>query len=186
MAEILASFTAPIAGPNGLLYTARACGNKAADGLWQGWIEFTPMDGTPPIRSPRETTQPNRIDAEYWATGLTSIYLEGALRRALVGVPTVRQAREEPPAFEAPLPSSARPVIPGSREAAMDPFSVYEKGEPLLRKQLGALSAWHLINIALAYDLTDEPIDLLNVRSPGYLAELIVRGVRQRQNVRGR
>ena len=37
----------------------------------------------------------------------------------------------------------------------LNPFSVYEKGEPLLRKQLGALSAWHLVNIVLAYELSD-------------------------------
>jgi hypothetical protein len=53
------------------------------DGLWEGWIEFIPTDGGAPLRSRRETTQPNRDDAVYWATGLTPVYLEGALERAL-------------------------------------------------------------------------------------------------------
>jgi hypothetical protein len=182
MAETLAVFTTPIAGPNGLFYTARACGSKATDGLWQGWVEFTPIDGGSTIRSPRETTQPNRVDTEYWATGLTTVYLEGALQRALPGPSPVRPVRNERPAFEEPL-SGARHAVRGSRESALDPFSVYEKGESLLRKQLGALSAWHLVNIADAYDLTDEPLDSLNQRSSGYLVEVIVGAVRDRQNL---
>jgi hypothetical protein len=35
------------------------------------------------MRTPRETEQPNREDLAYWATGLTQVYLEGALTRAL-------------------------------------------------------------------------------------------------------
>jgi hypothetical protein len=183
MAETLAVFSTPVAGPNGLFYTARACGSKAPDGLWQGWVEFTPVDGGAPIRSPRETTQPNRVDTEYWATGLTTVYLEGALQRALPGPPPpVRAVRDERPAFDEPL-SGARHAVRGSRESALDPFSVYEKGELLLRKQLGALSAWHLVNIAVAHDLTAEPLDSLNQRSSAYLIELIIRTVRHRQQL---
>ena len=35
------------------------------------------------LRSFRETTQPNLTDLRYWATGLTPVYLEGALERIL-------------------------------------------------------------------------------------------------------
>jgi len=177
MAETFAVFNTPVAGSNGLFYTARACGNKATDGLWQGWVEFTPIDGGTPIRSPRETTQPNRVDTEYWATGLTPVYLEGALQRALSGPPPVRTVREERPAFDAPMPG-ARHAMRGSRESVLDPFSVYEKGEQLLRKQLGALSEWHLVNIVVAYDLSEEPVDSLNQWSAAHLIDTIVRAVR--------
>jgi len=180
MAEIFASFPAAIASSGGIFYTARACGSKAADGLWHGWVEFVPVDGGVPIRSPRETTQPNRVDTEYWATGLTPVYLEGALQRALSGPPPTRPTRVERATFDSPLPDTRHAPV-GSREAALDPFSVYEKGETHLRRQLGALSAWHLVNIALAYDLTDEPLDSVNQRSAAYLIELIVRTVRDRQ-----
>jgi hypothetical protein len=184
MAQIFATFSAPIASSHGVFYTARACGGEATDGLWHGWVEFMPVEGGAPIRSPRETTQPNRVDTEYWATGLTPVYLEGALQRALSGPPSIRPMRAERSAFrsafESPLPDVRHAVV-GSREAALDPFSVYEKGEVLLRKQLGALSAWHLVNIALAYDLTDEPLASLNQRSAPYLIELIVRTMRDRQ-----
>ncbi|HET9833402.1 MAG TPA: hypothetical protein VFP91_16895 [Vicinamibacterales bacterium] len=180
MAEIFATFPAPVASSEGVFYTARACGGPASDGLWHGWVEFIPVDGGAPIRSPRETTQPNRVDTEYWATGLTPVYLEGALERALSGPPPVRSAREKRAAFDGPLPTTRTAAV-GSRAAALDPFSVYEKGELLLRKQLGALSEWHLVNIVLAYDLSEEPVEVLNQRSAGYLIDAIVRSVRERQ-----
>jgi hypothetical protein len=53
------------------------------DGVWEAWLEFNPLGGGSPLVTSRETTQPNRTDTEYWATGLTIIYLEGALQRAL-------------------------------------------------------------------------------------------------------
>jgi hypothetical protein len=182
MAEILAEFQARVASRDGRFYAARACGAKSADGLWQGWVEFTPLDGGATIRSPRETTQPNRIDTEYWAGGLTPVYLEGALQRALSGPPPTRLSHTGPPAFEGPL-AAARHSVVGSREAALDPFSAYEKGEQLFRQQLSALSDWHLVNIALAYDLTDESVATLNQRSSAYLVELIVSSVRDRQKI---
>jgi hypothetical protein len=52
-------------------------------GSWKGWIEFASIDGDSHVRTPRETEQPNRGDLAYWATGLTQVYLEGALRRAI-------------------------------------------------------------------------------------------------------
>jgi hypothetical protein len=71
-------------------------------------------------------------------------------------------------------------VPPTGRDSVLDPFSVYEKGETLLRKQLGALSAWHLVNIALDYSLTNSGADALNRMAAGDLVELIVAGVRER------
>ena len=60
----------------------------------------------------------------------------------------------------------------------LDPFSVFEKGEVLLRKELGALSPWHLVNIIRAYRLSAKPDDVLN-RMPGAaLVDIIVDQVR--------
>ena len=83
MAEVLVQFTDPVTGSDGRIYIARACGSEMPDGLWQGWIEFESAAGGTMLRSGRETTQPKREDAIYWATGLTPVYLEGALERAL-------------------------------------------------------------------------------------------------------
>ena len=83
MSEVFVEFTEPVTSADGQDYTARACGGEMPGGQWQGWIEFQPLAGGEPIRSSRETTQPNRQDTEYWATGLTAVYLEGALRRSM-------------------------------------------------------------------------------------------------------
>jgi hypothetical protein len=89
-------------------FRAQACGAPMSDGRWTAWVEFIPLDGGQPLRSPRETTQPNRTDAEYWAGGLTPVYLEGALHRAQS--PLV-QKRIEPaePAFDEPAADLAAP-----------------------------------------------------------------------------
>jgi hypothetical protein len=147
-------------------------------GLWEGWIEFVPLDGGPAVRSPRETTQPNGRDAAYWASGLTPIYLEGSLGRAL-NAPIRRVAPPAEALFDGPKPKSV--VVstprPDYGDAVLDPFSVYEKGEVLLRKELGALSPWHLVNIIRAYRLNPESVDVLNRMPGGALVDIIVDGV---------
>ena len=176
MAEVLVEFQAPLASSDGRQYRARACGNEAADGRWQGWIEFVPMGGGNVLRSPRETTQPNRIDSVYWATGLTTVYLEGALGRALNPLVVKTVSQPGPPAFDGPAPLSSVDVdAPAS--AVLDPFAVYEKGEAHLRRQLAALSAWHLVNIVGAYELSNETVASLNRAPAGALIDLIVAAV---------
>ncbi len=178
MAQVLAQFPVVLTDQDDIAYRAHACGAEMSDGKWQGWIEFIPLDGTAPIRSGRETTQPNRADTAYWATGLTTVYLEGALRRALD--PLVRTVAEpDTPAFDGPAPSiehgpSRRTV---SQEAVLDPFAVFERGEGPLRSQLGALSAWHLVNIIRGYNLSDLSSSTLNRLPPSALIDLIVAAV---------
>ena len=178
MAEILLEFPAAIVARDGTQYEARACGAELPEGIWQGWIEFRPLDGGEPIRSTRETTQPNRVDAEYWAGGLTPVYLEGALERALNPVRIVHPEPPEPPAFSEPAPT----VVAGAdltTEAVLDPLSVYEKGEVLLRKQLAALSSWHLVNIITHFGLSDEGRGRLSQLPGPALINLIVVAVRE-------
>jgi hypothetical protein len=82
MAETLQQYPGTIVADDAKEYEARACGGEAPDGLWHGWIEFDPVGAGEVLCSPRETTQPNRTDAVYWASGLSYVYLEGALKRA--------------------------------------------------------------------------------------------------------
>jgi hypothetical protein len=146
------------------------------DGRWQGWIELLPLGDGEPVRSSRETTQPNRRDVEYWATGLTYVYLEGALHRALK--PLVRPVAPDvlPPVFDGPAPVS--PSV-HTTESVLDPFSVYRKGEALLRRQLSALAGWHLVNIIRRYRLSDADPAVLSATEPSKLVELIIGGVRR-------
>ena len=176
-AEVLLEFPDTIISEDGARYTARACGRSEDDGLWHGWIEFLPLGAGEPVRSPRETTQPNRADAVYWATGLTPVYLEGALRRALK--PLVRTAvpPPAPPAFDEPAPDVTD--FPAARvESVLNPFSVYRKGEALLRSELGALSEWHLVNIIRANGLSEQSEAELRRLPAAGLIELIVTGVK--------
>jgi hypothetical protein len=181
MAETLLQYQHTVTGPDGTVYEARACGSPMAGGTWQGWIEFVPTDGGPPLRSGRETTQPNRVDTAYWATGVSPVYLEGALKRALAGPTEVAVEHVPPPLFSGPAPTSTVVTQPATT-AVLDPFSVYEKGEPLLRKQLGALSAWHLVNIIAAYELSDETTTVLNTLPAAALIDIIVSSVRKEQS----
>ena len=178
MPEVLVEFADVVTTGDGEAYTARACGGEGPHGLWQGWIEFVPLAGGDAIRSGRETTQPNRQDALYWATGLTAVYLEGALARALHPLTRVPSAPTPPPIFDGPAPDMV-PEAPQA-ESVLNPFSVYRKGEALLRSQLGALSAWHLVNIIRAYGLSDEDPAILDATPPAALAEIIVSAVRAR------
>jgi hypothetical protein len=179
MSDTLLVFQSPVLTPNGTAYEARACGSEVRGGGWQGWLEFVPVAGGAPVRSQRETTQPNRVDTEYWATGLTMVYLEGALTRALTRPLVVPVAPPQPSVFRGPVPSVAKRAAEVSPASVLDPFSLYVKGEPLLRSRLGALSAWHLVTIAIEYELTDEPVERLNRLSAPNLIELIVRGTRE-------
>lgn len=175
MAEVLVEFTDPVTADGGAQYIARACGRPTPDGVWEGWMEFLPVNRGQPVRSGRETTQPNRTDTMYWATGLTAVYLEGALHRALK--PLVRTPPREisAPLFEGPAPD----IMPAPQaESILNPFSVYRKGEALLRRQLNAMSAWHLVNIVRAYELSDIEPAVLNGMTEAALVDLIVATVR--------
>lgn len=76
-----------------VLYTARAYASPQRDGTWAGWLVFFPHDGSRALPTDRETTQPRLEDVAYWAGGLSSIYLEGALRRALALLPEAQLQR---------------------------------------------------------------------------------------------
>ena len=64
------------------VYRAEVWGDRRDDGLWDGWIEFVPVDNGPVLSTGRETSQSNLDALAYWATGLEPVYLDGALARA--------------------------------------------------------------------------------------------------------
>jgi len=181
MAEILVTLPDVLAGENGQTYAAQAVGAETPLGQWEAWIEFMPLDGGRPAVSPRETTQPNRVAAVYWATGLTAVYLEGALARAL-GKNGSRVSGARGPQRAAPADRHAG-VLP-RRTAVLDPFSVYEKGESVLRAELAALASWHLVNIVSAYQLSTESDATLNALPAAALIDIIVAAVKRQVTAR--
>jgi hypothetical protein len=95
-AEVFLEYHALLSVDDGPAYRARACGGEARDGTnrWHGWIEFLPQGkGSLVLHTARETTQPDRTCTVYWSTGLTQVYLEGALERAL-GLVRIRSATD--------------------------------------------------------------------------------------------
>jgi len=177
MAEVLVQYQEPLSA-KGKTYIPRVCGRPAPDGGWEGWIEFEPEDGSTVLRSRRETRQSDRHALLYWATGLTHVYLEGSLERTLAPERPVSVVLTAEPAYDGPAPEPVRVPVPASAEAVLDPFSVYAKGEDLLRQELGALSPWHLRNIIRAYDLMDTVGPELQHLTRGELVERILLSVR--------
>jgi hypothetical protein len=187
MAEVLLKVSTPIVDDQGHAYIARICGRQTNDGRWEGWIEFVPGDGRPVLRTARETKQPKRSDLEYWATGLTATYLEGALERALHPdpYPVDTSPVRDKPSYDGPAPSDGaaetrRPEQTPYPHAVLDPFSVYAQGESVLRQQLGAMGTDHLRTIVRAHHLVGEhEVDLHEMQHPT-LVDLIVAAVHKR------
>jgi hypothetical protein len=95
MPVVLVKYDEAITDPAGSRYFAQAAGRKRDDGLWEGWLEFVPVgESAELLTSGRETTQPNRKDLDYWAQGLSKVYLQGALARAKARTEANRQDRE--------------------------------------------------------------------------------------------
>jgi hypothetical protein len=90
MAKLLQEYTSIVVDRDGTSYVVRSYGDERADGTWIGWIEFHPTDGSMPVlKTDQETSQPNQMDVEYWATGLEPVYFEGAFGRAYPKEPVV-------------------------------------------------------------------------------------------------
>jgi hypothetical protein len=90
--DLIHRFASRVVDEAGLAYAACVYGEQPAH-VWQGWIVFFPVDGGRPLATDRETSQPNRGALEYWASGLQSTYLDGALQRAMARQPAHALAR---------------------------------------------------------------------------------------------
>jgi hypothetical protein len=163
MAEVLLSFDAPVTDESGT-YHARVVGRLADDGMWEGWLEFDPLDSEDEtVVGPVESRQPEREHLTYWATGLTPVYLEGALNRARRPM-IVRTRVVEQPVSDAPAPRAVVVPVPPTvlrREAVLDPFEVAGKsGIDVLEQELRALNRPRLLDIIGDYDLNPRGEDI--------------------------
>ena len=172
MVGVVRVFDSPLI-VSGTSYLVQVCAGPSGT-IWEGWIEFQSDRGTW-HRTPRETTQPDLAAVQYWAGGLSTTYLEGAFQRALTGPPAIPQPKSASPHFSGPA-ERPLPPEPVGEGAILDPFAVGAKGETLLRRELGALRAWHLRNIVKAYELNAADDDLEQL-SEEELVELIVDAV---------
>ena len=122
--------------------------------MWDGWFEFEPLDDNAPvIVGSIETRQPEHHDLVYWATGITPVFLEGALNRALHPL-TVQVNVDDAPVSSAPAPRIHHVSVgPPRPEAVLNPFEIGERSLDILRQELGALNRPRLLNIIAAHDL---------------------------------
>jgi len=160
MAEVLKSYTEPVLDGSGR-YHARAVGRLADDGMWDGWLEFESLDDDRPVVvGPVETRQPEAHDLAYWSSGLTPVFLEGALKRALNPL-TVHVRVHERPVSSEPAPRVRTVAAASVRpEAVLDPFDIGGRNLDLLRQQLHALNRPRLLNIIAAYELNPAGEDI--------------------------
>jgi hypothetical protein len=188
VAQVVAVFDVPLKLTNGRVFTAQACGRQRDDGRWEGWLEFVPDDGSMVLRSERETTQRNLKNLEYWAGGLTPVYLEGALDRTLTLPPAVVVPPQIPAVYDEPAPHNSviAPItlsetnrVSAETEPVLDPFSVYVHGEGELIRQLDTLSPEQLHAIVVKYNLAYSVTELETLTTPELIA-WIVGAVRDR------
>jgi hypothetical protein len=132
------------------------------------------------LRSQRETTQRNLADLEYWASGLTSVYLQGALDRTLTPPPVAVGPPHIPAVYDEPAPRISVGAPTTSAEMpVLDPFSVYAHGEDELTHRLATLTRHQLRAIFLVHDLAPSGVDLDALTVPELIA-WIVGAVRER------
>ena len=179
MPETVANFDTPVQDRFGERYAARACGRQRPDGLWEGWIEFEHLASSDVLRTQRETTQSELEDLRYWASGLTPVYLEGALDRIVAASPPRPSSPASPPAFDGPAESSTPIHYQARGDAVLNPFSVYEKSPTLLAQELSALRGWHLRQILTEYRLVDRADPRLQTLTEPELGTLILQRVRE-------
>ena len=181
MDEVIVYFDEAIDAPDGVRYDARACAREMDDGRWRGWLEFS-FNGGDWRATDTETVQPNRRDVDYWVTGLTRVYLEGALVRALDESLARRRGRER--AGDAGMVTHetndrrrTSPVTSNAPRTILDPFSVFAQGEGILRAQLAALHVDQVRNIAAAFNI--ESPETASALSAVELRERIVAAARR-------
>jgi hypothetical protein len=150
--------------------------------MGEGWLEFVPIGGKGDVVvGAVESRQPEKEHLAYWSSGLTPVFLEGALERAKRPV-TVRVRTVEQPYSTAPERRSVTVsrVMPPGPEPVLDPFDIGGRSLDLLRQELGALNRPRLLNIIAAFDLNPAGKDV-SWMSDHQLAHFIVVAVEARQ-----
>jgi hypothetical protein len=160
MAEVLRSFDEPVADQLGR-YHARVVGRYAEDKMWEGWLEFQPLDhGGETVIGPVESRQPEREHLAYWAGGLTPVFVEGALHRAQHPL-VVRTRVLEEAASDHPAPRMVKgPPREVKPDAVLDPFEVGGRNLDILAQELRALNRPRLLNIISAFELNRSRQDI--------------------------
>src|SRR5262249_312046 len=93
MVHFIMQYSQMLVAPDHNQYVVRVYAATRSEGHWDGWFVFFPLHGGRELASDRETTQNSFAAVSYWATGISTTYLEGAFQRARNLLPEVRLAR---------------------------------------------------------------------------------------------
>ena len=97
MDTLFQQFERPIADNSGDTFLVFVQGRSRPHDTWEGWLVFERQRDARRFSTPVETTQPDANAILYWASGLTDVYLQGALERALSVSIAPRSMAEAPP-----------------------------------------------------------------------------------------
>ena len=78
-----------VVAPDGRRYVARTYAAPRPDARWDGWFIFLPLEGGRELATDWETTQRTLVHVQYWSEAISTVYLEGALKRAFLRSPEV-------------------------------------------------------------------------------------------------
>ena len=97
MDTLFQQFERPMRDAGGDTYLIFVQGRSRPHDTWEGWLVFERQRDARRFNTGIETTQPDAQAVLYWAGGLTDVYLEGALDRALSVNIAPRSISEAPP-----------------------------------------------------------------------------------------
>jgi hypothetical protein len=135
-----------ITDTQGRVYYVSVAGNRRADGEWEGWLEFVPLDEYDAFITPTETTQSNRGALQHWAEALTETYVQGAFTRAVTATAAVTASRLVAKRVDEAAIVAATVDLP-------DPFRLFTLGREAMWARLNAWPRWTLLNIIAASNL---------------------------------
>ena len=146
MAELIADLPLRVIDSEGREFYVGVVGNPRADGEWEGWLEYVPLDESDVLVRRIETTQSNRAALERWAAALTDTYVQGAFQRAVAATPDLLGSRV----------MARRAVMAAVESATTDlpnPFELIQLGTDRMRARLNALPRVTLLSIIAASGL---------------------------------
>jgi hypothetical protein len=150
MREIIVDLERTVLSAEGEEHYVQIAGEQRADGMWEAWLEFIPVDDSvEPMRTGVETTQPAREDVVRWSETLTDVYVQGAFTRAIT-------------AADRYVPVSYPAVT--ANDAPLDPFEVLQLGKAALSARLRGLTRPELLAIIEKYKLNPAGKDLSRLR----------------------
>jgi len=146
MPEIIADLPYIMTDRSGREYYVSVAGDRRADGEWEGWLEYVPLDESEAFVTPTETTQSNRGALANWSEALSETYVQGAFARAVTATTAATPARVVAARAEDAAIAAATVDLP-------DPFRLFTDGREAMRSRLNAWPRATLLNIIAASNL---------------------------------